>query len=1163
MTDPKLPSAADYTKLSHVEQIRFTPDTYIGSASQLPRQAHVYNFETKKPEIKEVHVPSGVQRVFIEILSNAGDNVDRSRKANVNPGKIDILMDRHTIVIKNQGLPVPIEIHPTEGVYAPELIFGHLLTSSNYNDQRTGGGRNGYGAKLTNIFSTLFHLEVGDGFRKKKYVQTWTKYMSTKTEPVITAYTGESYVQVTYQLDFARFGYDPASGYPDEAFNLFAFEALFQAVSHHIPITFNTIDLTMMNLLDFAQSVYGDQIAESAILHYEWPPGTEVQKHRHGVQTAKNPMTMPIIEMCLLDTPDEGSIISGINGIPTFSGGFHVDSVYKVVSAGVLETLSKEKTGLTVADVRPHLTLLLFARLPNPMFSSQSKDHCHSYQIDEKSKPISTVKIHLDPKFFTHVKKWDLMDRLLAAIEAKQFKQLSKADGKKKRHITSLKKYKKANEAGGPRSLECTLYITEGDSAMGYAEEIFTINPDYNDVIGLFPLKGKPLNVMNSNFKQYSENTEIQALKEILGLREGFDYTQEENRQTLRYGQLLILADSDTDGRHICALVLNFFHCRFPSLLSIGFIQYLRTPILRATNLGLKFYTQAEFQAWSNANPEEAKKAKLKYYKGLGTSKEEEILEDWRDPKAVLTFYDEKAPEMFNLSFNEKLADSRKDWIANSIGLQNLEVEQMPVQPISMYLNYEYVQYPIENLHRSIPSEMDGFKPSQRKAIWAAFKKWESSSDSMILKRNSDTLKVAQFAAFVAEYTHYLHGEASLNELITGMGQVFVGTNNLPYFTKDGNFGSRSKGGKDAAAGRYIETRPEWWLNHVFKKSDLPLLTPAIEEGTAVEPEFLLPIVPLHLINGAHGIGSGNSTFIPCYNPLEIVDALISRVSLTPNSVELTPWYRGFDGNIALRIKNQSELDENLPEEIDNPDQPEVIKPRLSMVSTGSFTPFGKNAVKVTELPVGRWTETYENWLKEKLAKKEIKDYQTKSTKEHPCFIITGLQNPNVQTLKLVKSYGMTNMVLLDVQKSPRRYATVVEMLDRFYDIRLPFYEKRRQHQIADLTKSIDILTNKIKFIRLVLAGEIVVLGQKKATIKAKMVEKGITDPDSVYNRSSLGSLSEDEIIDLQKELNDQIQNRSEMEATTANQLWLKDLQEFRSEYLKHYPQKTVQLKIK
>lgn len=158
-----------YQKKTQLEHILLRPDTYVGSVEKHTQTLWVY--ENDEMVHRAVSYVPGLYKIFDEILVNAADN--KQRDPSMDALKVSIDAEANTVSIFNNGDGVPVEIHQEEKVYVPELIFGHLLTSSNYNDneKKTTGGRNGYGAKLTNIFSTEFVIETADGKRQKKYKQ--------------------------------------------------------------------------------------------------------------------------------------------------------------------------------------------------------------------------------------------------------------------------------------------------------------------------------------------------------------------------------------------------------------------------------------------------------------------------------------------------------------------------------------------------------------------------------------------------------------------------------------------------------------------------------------------------------------------------------------------------------------------------------------------------------------------------------------------------------------------------------------------------------------------------------------------------------------------------------------------------------------------------------
>ena len=455
----------------------------------------------------------------------------RSRRAGVDPGNIDIMMNNSTISITNHGLPIPIEIHPTEGVYVPEMIFGSLLTSSNYEVDRHEAGTNGIGAKATNIFSTEFMIIIHDCIRNLKYTQVWNDNMRRRGEPIIEQYTGKnSSVQVVYKMDFERFKYPVAvgaeGGYPLEAYSLFARHAVDTSFTAKTTVSFNGHEFNFSNIRDYARLYFGD-VVSSAIVHYQWPAGTEVIKKKKGHQVARNPAIIPEVELIAIDTPDEGHHVSFVNCMMTREGGVHVnaavkavgDSAVQMINESVLKKLTKQNKGkeldakekrshtITINDVKPHISILLNVKVVNPKFASQTKTMLGS--------PVP--KISISEEELKAMNRWQLIDRLYAALDAKQFASLSKNDGKLKRYVKLLKGVD-ANNAGKAQRHQCVLYITEGRSGAGYANKLVALVPGGRDNIGVLPMRGKSLNVMNADRFQIELNGEINELMKMVGL---------------------------------------------------------------------------------------------------------------------------------------------------------------------------------------------------------------------------------------------------------------------------------------------------------------------------------------------------------------------------------------------------------------------------------------------------------------------------------------------------------------------------------------------------------------------------------------------------------------------------------------------------------------------
>lgn len=1259
LTDSQRVGADNYSRFADQrDHIYNIPDTYVGSAKRLARDERIFNLETGQFQYATTDLPEAIVRVFMEIYSNAGDNSARSLRKGLDPGEVSITMNETTIKVRNGGIPIPVEkaLPPDETLWVPEVIFGILMSSSNYNKEkiRMECGRNGFGAKLTNIFSKCFKITVADPHNEKLYKQTWSENMKVKSAPEITHYkkTDVPYVEVEYTLDFARFGYEK---YPAETFPLFARHAADISFALKIPVSFNGKKFNVQTAKDYAKLYFPKEIVKSSVLYYEWPKDTKTITKK-GVEFSEERGALPTIEICAVDTPDEAMRVSFVNGLFMRNGGVHCESIFKAVASGVLETINgsisgKKKRGdkkgekstktpkLTLGDVKRHISLFINCWLPDPVFDSQSKN--------ELKDP--TPKVVIDEAVLRPIMRWELVNRLYAELEAKQFKAATKTDGKKKKHLTGMAALHEANLAATNESHNCTLYVTEGNSALTFALKLCSYVPNGKgrDYIGAFPLRGKLLNVRNAPLMQVLENKEIANLKKILGLKEGIDYTIEENYKTLRYGHLMVLTDADTDGKHILGLIMNLFACKYPSLLQRGYIKYLRTKILQGVKnkQKVKFYTMNEYEEWKKQTPDHDSWT-FKYYKGLGTSNDSDIEDESKAMRIVLTLYDQQAPDSLRLAFDQSLANCRKEWITKWV--PDPSVEALQYQPISSFIHHEFIQFSIADIVRSIPGFMDGLKVSQRKIMWGALKNWRNGKTKK--KGENGTYKVAQFASYVANKVGYHHGEKSLEKAIVAMAQDFVGSNNLPLLQKDGEFGTRNQLGADASAGRYIFCAPHWSTPLIFRKEDTPILEIQLEEGEKIEPKTLLPILPLHVLNGVVGIGSGFSSSIMSHNPIDLCYWYEARIKGLPLP-KLVPWFNGFKGKIELKRRgkrkakrtedanednesnegeeknngeennegknNEEESNENIEESNENEesspknvgfkrgveeededddyedydDEDEVgidKNTRLTMVSKGVFEIGGtpkRPVIYITELPIGRSIEKYVKFLEELREKKEITNFHDYSKPDEPNFEVYGMKSkPTYKNLKLIKSYGMNNMVLLDSLNRPIKYDTVNDILETFYHMRLPYYRKRKEYILSDIDKVMEVLRNKIKFINMVIEGyelikknpqitveeanalnAILVIKKAKKIVMEQMEKFGLNK--ELLNRINIYSLTEEEIQSAVDEVTKLEEERKIKENMPPEQYWMNDIEEFAKEYCKrtgctYSPPKRAVIKI-
>lgn len=1212
-------TADQYQKTDQRTHVYTRPDSYCGSDQPQNRNVRIVEL---KPDnvgylIKNVIItmPEAIENIFNEIIANSADSVEESRQSGVNPMGINITMTDTTISIWNGGMPIPVVIHPTYKQYVPQIIFGELLTSSNYNDKKsqTVRGRNGYGAKITNIFSKYFEVEIGDPNNGKHYRQIWRNNMLVREEPIINVYHGESFVKVTYVLDFERFNLQK---YPAEAFYLFARYALDAALTTKERVVFNGIDFNTPLIEDYAKHLsYKDENGDlmktgklpKHIISYTWPDGVETYT-KGNTKYARDPKAMPFVEVIVLDTPDDGKMISFVNGADVYDGGVHVDKVLHAICDPIIKELNekfvnttnegKDKNklkALNIGNVRSHITIIISCRVVNPKWSNQVKTKLAGPQI--------TFKI--DEKILRQVNTWKLADALYNELKRKQFEIMNKGKSKRGRRKILSDKATPANFAGTKRSHECVAFIVEGDSASSFPVKLIKyLGNDAPNFYGIFILGGKPLNARQANIFKIAKNKVISELTDFLGLQEGIDYRIAENRKHLNYGRVVILTDADADGAHIGGLAISNFECRFQTLLQTpnnpqvnqlgqlmenNYLYFLRTRFVVLNN-GMAFYTEEDYNAWLEEDPSRIN-IKGRYLKGLGSNTNKDIKFESQNLKMVLLNYDDYAHNSLDLAFQNgkapdgrKYTDLRKEWITKRQVYEGLSKYNR--MPISVYVNTEVIKHSVDNVLRTIPNMMDGLKPSQRKALYGAFKKfnWRTSAG------DDNTIKVASLASYVIDTTNYHHGEASLQQAIIFMAQLIPGKDNIDFFFRGGQFGTRLKMGKDSASPRYIFTKLARIALALFSIKDKPILKLKNIEGQICEPDYLAPIIP-PIYNQIVGIGTGWSSTNPAYDPLELALAMICKINGQAYP-ELMPFYYKFKGDLIVRppenklkkkksvltainseaVDNDSDMEaddievdiEDTQDDaeklgiIDN-DETDDIKDnimidentKLVLESRGKYHTDEKGNVHITELPLGMSTKKYETFLKTLLEDGKISDINQFNNDEDVHFIIHGLKSVTHKSLRLIKQQGMSNFWLLNKDNVPQKFDTIYEYLDLWYQYRLAIYQERKDFNIKDLNDKLNDLNYKIMYIELVLQKVIPAAGISKIDLKVELEKRHI--PYDKIKDTKTRNMTIEGLAKLRKEAGDVNEKLQKVRNTKITDTWLEDIYNFINVYTKHY----------
>jgi len=1123
--------ANKYQQKTDKEHILSNPDSYIGSVENVDAFVWLLNEAGERIVEKNIILVPGLFKLFDEGIVNCRDHVVRQAQAvknGVNHAlpvtSIDIaVQDDGTIVMINDGNGIDVAEHPEYKIWIPELIFGHLRTSTNYDktEKKIVGGKNGFGFKLVLIWSTHGSIETVDHVRGLKYTQEFRDNLDVIGKPVITKCKSKPYTKITFKPDYARLGIE---GLSTDLISLFKKRVYDVAAitDKSVKVKYNSQAIPVKNFQQYIDMYVGPKDAAPRV--YE---GESDERWEYAVA---------------LSPSHEFSQVSFVNGIHTAKGGKHVDYILGQITRKLVAFIEKKKKiAVNANSIKEQLILFLRCDIENPAFDSQTKDFMNT----PSAKFGSTCTV--SDKFIEKVAKMGVMDAACAITEVKENKAAKKTDGTKTKNIRGIPKLIDANWAGTEKSAQCMIIFCEGDSAK--AGIVSGLSSEDRNTIGVYPMKGKILNVRGEQVKKIAENKEIAEIKKILGLETGKEYKSVADvAKNLRYGKVLFMTDQDLDGSHIKGLGINLFQSEWPSLAQIpGFIGFMNTPILKAKkgSQELVFYNEGEYDAWKELN-DGGKNWKVKYYKGLGTSTGKEFRE-YFEKKKIVGFAHSGKPcdDAIDMVFNKKRADDRKDWLEDYDRESYLDTNQESVG-YDDFINKELIHFSKYDCDRSIPNLMDGLKISLRKILFAAFKKNLTSE-----------IKVAQFSGYVSEHSGYHHGEASLNGAIVNMAQNFVGSNNINLFTPNGQFGTRLQGGKDSASERYIFTQLSKITRTLFPEMDDKILKYLNDDGFPVEPLFYAPIIPMVLVNGSKGIGTGFSTEILCYNPLEIIGYLKNKLSGSSNAhFDFMPYYEGFGGTIS-KISDGKFL----------------VK--------GKYETLGADKIRITELPVGTWTDDFKEYLEtltdsvDKAGKKVtpvVKDYDDMSKDTTVDFVIT-LQKGKLAELEAIKldngcnglekqfklftTSSTSNMHLFDSEDKLKKYANVCEIIDDYYGTRLQMFQTRKDYMINSLTKELVLLSNKSKYIKENLDGTVDLRRKKREEVSKLLKEKGydVIDEDEDFKylvKLPMDSVTEENVAKVLKEHGDKAAELEVVKSRTIEQMWSGELDTLSSEYAKY-----------
>jgi len=630
------------------------------------------------------------------------------------------------------------------------------------------------------------------------------------------------------------------------------------------------------------------------------------------------------------------------------------------------------------------------------------------------------------------------------------------------------------------------------------------------------------------SISKIKENDEIKNIIQILGLEFGKKY---KNLSSLRYGKVVIFSDADLDGVHIKGLLVNLIDVFWPELLQLNFIYEFVSPILRVSNNTKKkfFYKLSDYTKWLELN-NNGKGYTTKFYKGLGTIEPKEVKQFFKDIDKHLIKFNYNNPErtedLIDLAFNKKRADDRKNWLLNY--KPNNFIDKFAIKTTyESFMNNEFIEFSMADNIRSIPSVIDGLKPSQRKILYTLFK---------INSKNE--LNVGELFGYVKAHSAYHHGPLSLEQGIIGMAQDYVGTNNLSLLEPLGSFGTRLSGGKDSAAARYIYTKLKDITNSFFMPIDNEILTYKEEDSKTVEPYYYVPVIPNALLNGSEGIGTGWSTLIPQYKIEDLVEYIDNKLVDKKKNIKLLPFYEGFKGEITY-----DEATDNY-----------ITKGIINRVNTSTLT--------ITELPIGVWNNNYYNILEKMLDDKFIRSYTKNCTDLEVNIeiriareVLSEMTDEDlINKFQLTSRINASNMHMFDKDGKIKKYANPYEVIEDYFEVRLDYYDKRKAFILNKLAVKKLWFDNVIRFIKMVIDGKIVINNKPLQTIKDSLESNSFDKVDDSYQYLfgiAIYKFSKDELDKLNNDYADLLEEIKTLEAKDNRKLWRDDLVELKKEIKK------------
>lgn len=1191
-----------YNSFAEFTRILQRPDNVLGrhllseeKRFKASRDAIVYD--------KKSHVSCALQHMSMELCMNASDNVVRTRESGRDPGIIEIVVTRKSYRIKNYGNAMRVDLmesHNGQTVYIPSEMFSICSSSSNYDDSKDRflAGKNGIGAGAVNALSVKMEVDIIDTYHTtgpKHFFQRWTKphYKSelctdsmtpevvrriaqTIAEPptVEECDAEKSHVQVTFWPAFARFGVDC---YNDEWISMLRFDAIMLSYCAGVEVTFNGESINHSKGSLGICRMLGSSEPETK--------GYALSSYRKEVKVDEKTGIKTIIthesKWNVRHIPVLPATLSFVNCTPTRSGGKHISELTSCIVNALLIELENEihkddpeaRKKLIQMHVKK-LNFLVKIVCSKPAFDGPTKDR-FSGDVGDLAIP---------PEFIDGLPcKERIRSSYKATLMLDANKKLTAPKGQRPKKPKNLEDsnttMRKQNDDRN------TLTVTEGNSAVSYMKQGAN-EPEYN---GYLPLRGKCRNITNIDIPSIMKSESIVTLINAFGFRFGDDFSEPILQKSARYCRLRIATDQDPDGWHIQALIVNLIATYWPGLIQSGRVTIVNSPIVRCVNKKtrkvIKFYSYSRFEEWQEG---QSSGWIVKYSKGLGSNEPEDIVDDFADGINELVLqWDDDAMKSLSMAFSNKEIPSRKRVLTKYDPENEAEFEES--MTISELIYTRWRMYSLYNIKRGIIRFADGLKPSETKIYYCILKEYRKSKTSS--ESNTAKVGVNSLAGRVIEQANYHHGEVSLYETITKMARGFPGASNLPLLYPAGSFGSRDENGKDHSAARYIKTCPRPLMEYLFRREDDPILTYEVDDSTGktYEPEFYLPVIPFQLVKNELGMATGWSTVIPPHDVDDVIVA-VSQVVCGEKMDTITPKYRyymgkietnlkGVDSDEAIEIKSEENDEDGTDSDIllSTRRSPHIVAHALRRI----YKENGVYWIEIRDLPPGlqfkQVKDEYDKMSTE-YGGDVIDYYQMKSNSgfKFECLIKTTAEfterinkkeiglNEVEKKFFLRNSVTLNNMYMLDAATGmPRKYETAEEIITSFVDFRLPWYDKRREWMVADLTKKSESLRQQIKMVKLIFSGKLSLHnGVKGKSIKeltpllaSHGIDIGMVNTSTIVHTDDVLDVDEEKLARYDAQI-------EEIARKSSREMMMDDLTELRDAHSQYYSQITVDQKL-